>query len=417
MPLFLGALPGPSLLATAAGGEVAFRTLLPRPLPIEAVKADLLKKQAEQTARDLLVGNPSKKIPGDLQTFAVVVGKLSGAGGFVARLGIPKFIDDFVAERGWQRGESAGLHDEWTIEDDPGLAPLKAALAKTPHGNQPVRFGQKFFWADTRPGEPKTAATGNYKPEFYPNPPSPFESPEAKPEPKYLVWRTEETPSKAPGSLNQVRDAVKAAWKRIKARELAKAKAESLANAIQSSGGDNAFVIEQNVRDLAENLRSEFADPKARDRIKVFQIPGVAPLAQSANPTSPFAAFGGLHPFALTPTNDIPYPTAEMTKKLLDERTKSPKTTFVLADEPKDTYYVVTLLRRDPKTPGDFRFDVYRDIGMGPTRDAVLQKFMAESTRKTIESVMGLLKQEFRYEETEEQKKRLDEGEKRGGEQ
>src|SRR5581483_8484419 len=154
MPLFLGAVPGPSLLATAAGGEAAFRTMLPKPLPLEAVKADLLKKQAEQTARDLLVGNQAKKIAGDLQTFADVVGKLSGAGGFVAKLGIPKFIDEFVAGRGWQRGESAALHDEWTLEDDPGLAPLKAALAKSPHGNLPVQFGKKFFWADTRPGEP-----------------------------------------------------------------------------------------------------------------------------------------------------------------------------------------------------------------------------------------------------------------------
>ena len=91
------------------------------------------------------------------------------------------------------------------------------------------------------------------------------------------------------------------------------------------------------------------------------------------------------------------------------------KSTFVMADEPKDTYYVVTVIYRSPKSPEDFRYEVYRDIGIGQTRAAVLGTFMQESQRKTFESVMGLIKKEFKYEETEEQKKKLDENEKRGG--
>jgi hypothetical protein len=429
MPLFLGTIPGQDLLATAVGAEVAYRTLLPKPLPLDAVREELLKELRTATAKrlaffggsrvrlDRTYPNNVETIPSDMSTFTDVVSKLSNAGGFIASLGLPKFISDYASERGWQYGHSEAARDEWTLEDDPGLVPLKAALPKSVHGNEPIRFGKRFFWLDTAPGQSKAAATGLFQPEYYPNPPSTFESPEAKPEPKFLVWRTEDIPGGPPKSFAQARESVKAAWKRIKARELAKARAESLANAIQSTGGDFAGVISQNVKDLAETLKAEFTDPKAKERIKVFSLSGVAPLTQAMpNPSNPFAAMGGLQRFMLTPTNDIPYPTADMTKALLDHRTDPPKTSFVVVDEPKDTYYVATVVYRSPKSPEDFRFDVYRDIGFGQTRAAVMSEFQRDSQRKAYESVLGLLKKEFKYEETDEQKKRLDENEKRGNE-
>jgi hypothetical protein len=152
----------------------------------------------------------------------------------------------------------------------------------------------------------------------------------------------------------------------------------------------------------------------------VFTLPGVAPLTPAGvDPNNPFATPGALQRFVLTPTNDIPYPTPDMTQKLLDQRTKPPKTTFVLADEPKDTYYVFTVIYRSEKTPENFREEVYRDVGFGPlaqSRAVVLGEFTREAQRKTYESVMELLKQEFRFEATEEQKQRLDESDRRGGE-
>lgn len=421
---------GPAMFPNLIGGVVAYQMMLPKPLPIEAVRDELLKELRTGTAKrlayfggtkvrpDRTYPNNVERIPGDMPAYTEVVSKLSNAGGFLSSLVLPKFMHDFAAERGWQRGDSVAAHDEWTLEDDPGLAPLKAALPKSVHGNEPVRFGKRFFWADTRPGEAKAAATGTYQPEYYPNAPSTFESPEAKPEPKFLVWRTEETPGAPPKSFAQARESVKAAWKRIKARELAKARADSLANAIQSSGGDFAGVISQNVKDLAEGLKGEFTDPKAKERVKVFTVPGVAPLAQTApDRNNPFAMTGGMQRFMVTPTSDIPYPSADMTKQLLDERTKPAKTAFVMVDEPKDTYYVGTVVYRSPKTQDDFKFDVYRDIGFGQTRATVMSEYMRDSQRKTYESVMGLLKKEFKYEETDEQKARFEENEKRGGDQ
>ena len=131
-----------------------------------------------------------------------------------------------------------------------------------------------------------------------------------------------------------------------------------------------------------------------------------------------------LKPFSLAPSENVKYPSMAMHRTLMDERTKPEKTVLVLPDEPKDTYYVTTLLERKMKTEDTFKTEVYAENPLarmqsqgGSTRDAVLGSFEMDSRRKTFESVMGLLKKEFKYEESEEQKKKLDENEKRGGDQ
>src|SRR5205085_6527561 len=134
-----------------------------------------------------------------------------------------------------------------------------------------------------------------------------------------------------------------------------------------------SWTIDQNVKDLAEKLRSETADAKARDREKPFMISDVCPLTPA--PASEFAPGGGLQRFRLAPTADLPYPTPEMEKALLDERTKPPKTALVLADEPKDTYYVVALLSRNVKSDSSFKDEVYSPFSLGRARQAVLNEF------------------------------------------
>src|SRR6185437_5074603 len=52
MPLFLGALPGPSMLATMLGGEAAFRRSLPEPLSLATYKPELLAGIEKNKARE-----------------------------------------------------------------------------------------------------------------------------------------------------------------------------------------------------------------------------------------------------------------------------------------------------------------------------------------------------------------------------
>jgi hypothetical protein len=304
------------------------------------------------------------------------------------------------------------LESEWTLEDDPGLSALRGILDKAHRGNQRVRFGQKFFWTDEAMGAPKAPVTGLFKPEYYPNAPNQFESPAMKPEPVFMVWRTEETRSQPAPSFLAAKDLARAAWKRMKARELAMKRAEWLANAIRGSAGDVPELINQNMRELANELRNEIADPKVKDRIQVFPINGVAPLAGDDR--------SGYHPYVLQESSNIPYPTKAMTDTLLDERTQPPKTTFILTDSPKDTYYVVTLKQRDLKKVEEFNQWIYSDIfsslggpsAMSQTRQMIIGAFLEDAQKKTLDSVLGLLKQEFKYEITDEQKKNLEKSNK-----
>ena len=405
-PPVFGGIPGPSLLATAIGGEATMRTLIPKPLPIEASKLDLMKHLTETTARHLMLE--------DLKTFTTEVAKLAHADGekdsksadaVVKDKGpLLKYINEFIAARGWKHGASEKLDSEWTLEEDPGLTPVREALTKSPHGNVPIQFGERFFWTRDPRTNQRQPTAGLYKPEYYPNQPSQFESPAAKPEPAFLVWRTEETPARVPPAFaDRERAEVRNAWKLIQARDLARNRAEALANAVRASAGDNPELIAQNLRELANQLQNEIANPKVKDKIHPFDIRDVCPL--SGPEFQP-------QEFFVPPSNDIPYPTKEMTLTLLDERTKPPKTTFVLTDAPKNIYYVVTLKSRQEKTEQSFR--VIYDLSSGrrnlfsETRDIILGRYFSEQGQAARKSVMGLLKQEFKYEVTPEQEKELD---------
>lgn len=417
----LGAVPtGPGMLATVLGGQAASKMLLPKALSIETMQPELLKDLREQTAKQLLLNDLKAFIKDvDERNEKIAKGK-DAKEKEKSRAELKTFIAEYIARHGWQHGGSTALDTEWTMEEDPGLAPLREALVRSHTGNLYAPFGQRFFWQETN-GRGKAPATGLYKPEYYPSEPSPHESPAAKPEPKYLVWRTEDVPAKPSPGFQADKDKIIAAWKQMKARELAKAKAESLVNAIRSSAGDTPTLIEQNLNELANSLRNEITDPKARERVKVFPLPGVCPLT-SVDPTTGMDNLM-LHEFRLVPTNNIPFPTKEMADTLLAERTRPPKTAFVLTDLPHDTYYVAVLVNRTEQTVNNFRLMVYAansspSPGRDPlamTRMEVIGSFDRVAGKKTLDSVLDMLKKELKYEVTPEQQKKLEENAKRGG--
>ena len=156
-------------------------------------------------------------------------------------------------------------------------------------------------------------------------------------------------------------------------------------------------------------------DPKAQEKVKRFALRDVAPLASPTQfDISMMTAPGALRPFHLTPSANIPYPTREMEKALLDERTKGVRTTLVLPDQPKDTYYVAVVADRQVKTDDDFLKAVYGEGPLSGAREVVRGQFRQESGKKAYDSVLALLKQEFKYTVTEEQQKKLEKGDREG---
>jgi hypothetical protein len=406
MPLFLGSVPGPGMLATMVGGEAQFRAAVPEPLPYEAYRPELFKTLLETKAHDMAVA--------DLRKLRDEVNKLTKDGKEKNKQPAIDYIAEFVKARGLKTGASKNLESEWTIGDDPGLEPLKAVAQKSPHGNAPIQFGRRFFWTEAAPqaGVSGGPATGTYKPEFYPGepqPPSPFSTQE-KFEPVYLTWRTEEKPAQGQ-PFQLIKDRVLEAWKRIKGREMAKNEAESLANQIRSGTASSPFQIQMQLQDMREALSKKFPDPKNQAMVKVFKLDNVAPLPVEGAASTPGVPGMGGRPYQLTPSTDIPYPTKDMEKALIDERTKPPRTVLVMPDQPKDTYYVVVLKERLEKSPSEFQalFGTGTVMGANPATQAIRQAHQVEAIRKARDSVFGIVKKELNYVETDEQKKKIEE--------
>ena len=437
MPAVLGMIaPASGLFNTAVGGAAAYHTMLPKPLPVESYRGEFLQTLAAEKAKEIAFGNgrfDDGRVAGDVETFTEEVAKLSEQGRARDLGPAQKYIAEFVAKRGLKLEGNKTPRTEFDLEDDPELAPLvaaqKASLTdrNSPHRSDYTPFGRSFFW---RPGT-QTPISGRYVPQQYP-PSARGESDAAK----FVVWRNEEI---APTPVNYIaaKDAVKDAWKRAKARELAKAKADAVAAGIRAHAkaieDGKAKVDEVNLlpylRDEAEKLRAA-APPDARSqrRAQPFPIRGVAPLTSlTGNPAGEaglptFSTFdspllpGPVQPFGLPPSENIKYPSPADFRVLMEDRTKPPGTVMVIPDAPKDTFFVATLIKRDEKTEDQFLTQVANgrlsDSLGGPT---IMAAFREQSSFATFLSVRALLKQEFNYAETEEQKKRLDENETRGG--
>lgn len=411
LPLVLAGVPGIGQLARVVGAEAEYRAALPDPLPIGALKPALVKELAEAKARELALA--------DLRSLKDEVAKITNNGKAKNKEGEAKaYVAQFVKDRGLKSGASADLQSEWTIGDDPGLAPLKAVLEKGaglgPHGALPVAFGKRFFYAEDPMTGARTAATGTYRPELYP------ERPEGglRADPMFVAWRTEEKPAESPKSFTAARDKVVAAWKRLKARDLAKAEAERIAAEVTGSPDTSAGQIAQRLKDIQAQLRAKAGpDPKAQEAVKQFPVLEVGEFQ-----VGPDLTMGGagstLRPFRLTPSADLPYPTPELQKALLEKRAEPVKTVFVLPDAPKDTYYVAVLADRRERSPLEFQSAMFLG-GLGGLggqggglKEGVTLAFRQDAARKAQESVLALLKKEYRYEETPEQKKKLEEGDK-----
>jgi hypothetical protein len=417
VPLVLGATPTLAGLTSLIGGEVAYRTLVPQPLPINVYRPTLMQDLLARNARELAVS--------DVQAFLTEVNKLSDNGRAKDKAAAQKYIDEFVARRGLKVQGNTVPRSEWNIDEDAALAPLLAAQRETlraaanPHARVQqgyVPFGDRFFWQTNPATRTRTPANGTLAPMTYPTERAYFED-DLKTKPQFVVWRKTEDPARprlwagTPDGSEVFKDVVRA-WKLKKARELAKAEAEKLANEIRVYDSTAEPLLTQKLRDLAFG------------RGEPFMIRGVAPLTVVADPTGEkgfqvdlFRMPGPnpLQPFQIRPSENLKYPTNELGEALMKGRTEPVKTVTVIADAPKDTYYVATVLKREVKSETDYKLEVASgEFSERMGGSEVLGRFRLQSQRNAYQSVMGLLKKEFKFVVTDEQKKKLEENEKRG---
>ena len=90
---------------------------------------------------------------------------------------------------------------------------------------------------------------------------------------------------------------------------------------------------------------------------------------------------------------------------------------FVIADGPKDTYYVFVSLGRQERSAEEFRRHMYlsndRRNNIPTVAKMVELLYYQEAGTSTRDSILGMLKKEFGYVETPEQTPKLDDRERR----
>jgi hypothetical protein len=393
---------GTNLLGNVLVGGAA----MPVPPPLAVVRNDLVDGVKTSIAR-----NRAEK---DLREFAA---ELTRLGQKKDKSEARSLVDKFISERGLKSGGSTEFRDQYTIDEDPGLAVL-AEKKERGHGMTDVlvRFGPRFF---VNPRDPRgTATLTYYEPTTYPDHgPGSFVTLRPN-EPTYLTWRTETLEPATPRELKDVRAKVEAAWKRAKARELAKAAAEELRKSIdakikEEKAEDARGKVSQVVSDMHTKFQNETygSTPDAFDkrlRAKYFFVDKVTPIRAERNifdvrgTDEQPVAFQLMH----LEKKDLPYPSTALANAILDNKGKTLGTTVLEADRANDVYYVCVLTDRDRYGQEDFRAKGIAE-GRTPLAGAVRDREMGNSLRKLRETTIALLKAEFKVaNETEKLKEK-----------
>lgn len=389
----------------ATGGLGAFTS----PLPKAAVTGLLTERAREEVAR-AAVGDDMTTLGTDLSKPGVKPEEAQ------------KKVEEFAKTRGLAAGGSAELRDIYSLAGDPGLKKLSERFeAEAGQGRpgmyiDPALFGVRFFYEmDPNNAGRQRVSTGLYRPQTFP------ESAQFGPtpgQPAYLVWRTEDKAAESPRTLDDpaknlygqtARDKTIAAWKRLKARELAKKAADDLAK-LAPTFGQSSVEIEMKLRDEVAKLAGQFTDAAAKARVSYHEMDRVAPLVSS------FALMpgqAGVLPFSVGRSAYIPFPGADLQAALLDNRAKPLGTAAVATDVPGDRAYVCVVLYKQDKSPDEFGLTVYGPTALqmqGNELAARVRELHQSQVRQEIrERAVSLLKAEFRYDkESDELDKKAD---------
>lgn len=385
--LFLVPIPGS---VAPLAGTILTANLMPQPLPLA-----VLKPGTEQKLRDQLAETIARN---DLQKFRDELAKL---GKSIDKGAARSYLEGFIKERALKTGASSEFRDMFAIDSDPGLSFLREkflAFAKTMRGRDAIEgvdaFGPAFFGRT----DPKEGV-------FYtPVPINAFRT--TAEDPDVIVWRTAEIPAEEPKDPNdpKVKAKIIAAWKRIKAGEIAKAKAEAIAKEIPTYGTTMESISPKMI-DLGAKMKVEFPGKVAANKARYFEIDRVAPLRVESTfnfNRAPASAF------QLQESDDIPYPTNDIQKELFETRDKSVGTTFVVPDMPKTSYYVGVLLNKDVRGTLEFAETVYKPSlmnipgGRNDLSETVRNGFTFDARSKARKNAVALLKAEFQVEKENE---------------
>jgi hypothetical protein len=262
-----------------------------------------------------------------------------------------EYVKKQIETHKWQHGESKRLDDYYNIGQDEGLKPLKDAylvqfLGTDPKGKE---FGDQFFRNYVAGGKEDT--------KLY----TPKGSSVSIGDKSFLFWLTEDVPPKVL-PFEVAKNKVQEAWYLKEARPLAEKAAEEIAQKARKGGNP--------VPELVDAAKGQ----------PLVSLDGIARQTMDKNMRADVGTSYQAYQF---PADKVEYLGKDSLEKILDLKQVGDVT--VLANGPKDTYYVAAVTHRNEPTPSSSEF---RDGGLLPRleeqrrltyRRAVLERLHARA--------------------------------------
>jgi hypothetical protein len=318
-----------------------------------------------------------------------------------ARAESKKHLEAWLKDRGLTPTGTKGLIDEYSVVNDPDLKPLNAVAKAEPDGTNSLSE-LLFSMIDPRTafglsGAP-FAQTPPFRPRWFPDEPIG----EKLEKPNFFVWVSEEVEEKPYLTLEnanritngEMTKRVDRAWKLEKARALAKAEADRLAEQVRNiakSIGSNREGVERQLRDLA-----------AERKLRIIELENLALLKRQPGATQATQAY---EPPKIE-RDQVLYPTPNFADQLLELRKQPLGGVAVLNDTPRSKFYVACEIARDEKTVEQFREVFVKTNASGAANDPLFGHVLSEHRQRAIEEVRLRLRADAKLDEKEAFKSR-----------
>jgi hypothetical protein len=275
-------------------------------------------------------------------------------------------VEELIKQYGLDHGTTTRPRDRFDIEEDSGLAPLRAAYAHGAEGSLATPRSHQFATQFFGPSAPK----GLYEPQ------------QLSGSDRFVYWKTIEEPPYVP-KFEDVKARVETRWKLDKARAMARAEADRIADLARKAKGDP----EKNLQDAS----TQFGN--------VIRLDHVARLVSRPQAVVSGMAQKSFEPYQV-PEYAVAYPSEDLVDKLLSMKEKGDVS--VLHDRPEEHYYVAALTYRAP--PPEMTF-----IAEAARPDALMTRLEQDSQarRKYREAALEQLRAEARLSYDEENLKAM----------
>ena len=202
--------------------------LIPQPLPLAVLRGKFQEETSLEQAKKTFVAE-FNKLQEEMKKKAKDLKKPE------VKAEIAKLIDEFVKKHGLTRGASTAAHDKYSLLNDPGLKELKERYYKDT-SNASDKLGERAtrpYFDEGGPMSRTAADSGVFSPTWFDRntPEFAFDLKETF----FLTWKTEESEAKV-RKFEDAKADVAAAWKRLKARELAETAAKDLQKKVTDKG-------------------------------------------------------------------------------------------------------------------------------------------------------------------------------------